>query len=195
MKLHRPLLLSLPLLLAGCSSLPHVSWSSLSPFHWFGSSRTVSDRGVGEIGASTALNQSALDKALDGDYRLRSGMETRQGAIVTFFQALKGDELRLTISGSGSRVERVEVTDPDIKSEWGVGIGSRFSDTYTKAFNSCHKGTGSDRDAVVCQAAQSSHVSYVYTGMWHGPEELMPSDDSLHSWQVSKIVWQSASAQ
>ncbi|PYB26125.1 DUF1131 family protein, partial [Serratia marcescens] len=37
----RPLLLGLPLLLTGCSSMSNFSWSSLSPFNWFGSSLGV----------------------------------------------------------------------------------------------------------------------------------------------------------
>ena len=50
----RPLLLGLPLLLTGCSSMSNFSWSSLSPFNWFGSSLEVGAKGVGELGISGA---------------------------------------------------------------------------------------------------------------------------------------------
>ncbi|GAB7194830.1 hypothetical protein OS11_11010 [Dickeya oryzae] len=99
----RPLFLAFPLLLAGCSTLSGFSWSSLSPFNWFGHRLTVSDAGVGDINASTPMLDSALDKALDGDYRLRGGMETRNGKLVSIYEALKDDSVRLEISGAPKR--------------------------------------------------------------------------------------------
>ncbi|WP_413737662.1 RpoE-regulated lipoprotein [Sodalis sp. RH21] len=190
MKQLRPLVIGLPILLAGCSTLSHFSWSSLSPLNWFGSEAAVSDAGVGKVTAATPLNQEALEQALGGGYRLRSGMETQNGGIVAFYQALKDDQIKMTFYGpAAGKVQRVDVTDKDVASAWGVKIGTGFSDLYGKAFGACQRGTGDDREAVVCAAPQSAHVSYVFTGIWHGPEALMPADDTLKSWQVSKIVW------
>ncbi|KAB2509498.1 DUF1131 family protein, partial [Enterobacter hormaechei] len=28
-----------------------------------------------------------------------------------------------------------------------------------------------------------------FSGTWNGPEGLMPSDDTLKKWKVSKIIW------
>lgn len=42
---------------------------------------------------------------------------------------------------------------------------------------------------VECQAEGSQHISYAFTGHWSGPDELMPSDDTLKNWKVSKIIW------
>jgi hypothetical protein len=195
MKQLRPLLIGLPLLLAGCSSVG-FSWSSLSPFHWFGGSNIqVTDTGVGGINAATPLNHDALDKALDGNYLLRNGMETRNGGIVSFYQGVKNNEVKLTVYGSAAgRVARVDVTDKAIATQWGVSIGTGFSELYSKAFGACSRGTDEDRDTVVCSAAQSPHVSYVFSGIWHGPDELMPSDDALKNWQISKIIWQADTA-
>lgn len=194
MKQLRPLLIGLPILLAGCSS-SGFSWSSLSPFNWFGGDITVTDQGVGGITAATPLNEQALDKALNGDYRLRNGMETENGGIVSFYQALKDNEVKLTAYGASSgRVGRVEVMDKNIASAWGVKMGTVFSSLYSKAYGACHKGTGEDRDAVVCAAPQSAHVDYVFTGDWSGPESLMPADDTLKNWHVGKIVWRADAA-
>ncbi|WP_413723386.1 RpoE-regulated lipoprotein [Sodalis sp. RH24] len=193
MKQLRPLIIGLPILLAGCSTLSNFSWSSLSPFNWFGSSATVGDTGVGNVTAATPLEHEALDKALNGNYRLRGGMETRSGGIVAFYQALKDDRIKMTFYGpQAGKVERVEVTDSDIASAWGVKIGTPFSSLYDKAFGACARGAGEDQ--VVCAAPQSRHVSYVFSGTWHGPDELMPADDTLKSWRVSKIVWHANSA-
>jgi hypothetical protein len=193
----RPLLLTLPLLLTGCSTLSNFSWSSLSPFNWFGgSSIEVTDSGVGGINASTPLNQDALEKALDGNYRLRSGMATNDGKIVSFYQAMTDKEVKLVITGQEKgTVQRVDVLDKNIGSEWGVKIGAPFSDLYTKAFGSCEKAQGDDADGVECKAPQSQRVSYIFSGIWHGPEGLMPSDDALKDWKVTKIVWRANASQ
>jgi hypothetical protein len=162
----------------------------MNPMNWFSSSLKVTDQGVGKVTASTPLTEDAIKDALDGDYRLRSGMSMNDGKMLAFYQAMDGKEVKMTLSGEPKgRVQRIDVTDPKVESEWGVKVGTPFSDLYTKAFESCVKGTGDDAQSVVCKAPQSQHVSYVFSGIWHGPEELMPSDDSLKEWKVSKIVW------
>lgn len=191
----RPMLLALPLILTGCSSMSHmsmpsVSWSSFNPLNWFGSSLTVSDKGVGEITASTPLTEEAIKDALDGDYTLRSGMSMSNGKMLSFYQAMSDKEVKMSISGApkGS-VQRVDVVDAKVESEWGVKIGTPFSGLYTKAFDVCVKGEGDDAQNIECKAPQSTHVSYVFSGIWHGPDSLMPADDSLKDWKVSKIIW------
>ncbi|PWC20444.1 RpoE-regulated lipoprotein [Brenneria roseae subsp. roseae] len=186
----RPLLLGLPLLLTGCGTLANFSWSSLSPFNWFGSALQVSDAGVGGINAGTPLSEAALQKALNGGYQLRSGMGTSDGQLVAFYQALDGKDVKLVISGKPrSSVQKVEVMDSAINSAWGVKLGDTFASSYSKAFGSCQLGQGDDAQSVECVAPQSKHVSYLFSGEWSGPEGLMPSDDILQGWRVSKIVW------
>jgi len=191
----RPMLLALPLILTGCSSMSHmsmpsVSWSSFNPLNWFGSSLTVSDNGVGDITASTPLTEEAIKDALDGDYTLRSGMSMSGGKMLSFYQAMNDKDVKMSISGEPKgNVQRVDVVDSKVESEWGVKIGTSFSDLYTKAFDVCVKGEGDDAQSIECKAPQSTHVTYVFSGIWHGPDSLMPSDDSLKDWKVSKIIW------
>ncbi|CNH55126.1 RpoE-regulated lipoprotein [Yersinia aldovae] len=191
----RLVLLSTPLLLAGCSTMSGFSWSSLSPLNWFGSSSMqVTDQGVGGITANTPLIENDIKAGLKGDYRLRSGMATNDGKLVSFYQAMKEDQIKLVISGQPKgTVERIDVMDKAIPSQWGVTIGTPFSELYKKAFGSCHKGSGDDASQIECAAPDSKHVSYLFDGNWHGPEGLMPSDDTLQSWKVSKIIWRAKS--
>lgn len=177
-------------LLTGCSALSHFSWSSLSPFNWFGCKIEVSDAGVGGLNGGTPLAQEPINQALNGNYRLRSGMGTTNGQITVFYQALEGNEIKLLISGKPkAQVNRVEVMDAKIASVWGVKIGDAFSAHYSKAFEVCQLAQGDDARRVECVESQSKHVSYLYSGDWNGPEGLMPSDDILQSWHVSKIIW------
>ncbi len=191
----RPLLLALPLMLTGCATMANMhapSWSSFNPLNWFGSSLEVTDRGVGKLTADTAMNESDVKEGLDGDYRLRSGMSMSDGKMRAFYQAMDGETIKIVVSGEPKgHVDRIEVADPEVKSQWGVKIGTPFSSLYSKAFDSCEKGLGDDAQNVECKAPNSQHVSYIFTGAWDGPDQLMPSDDALKSWKVSKIVWHS----
>ena len=170
MKSLRLMLCAMPLMLTGCSTMSSVNWSAANPWNWFGSSTKVSEQGVGELTASTPLQEQAIADALDGDYRLRSGMKT----------AINGDQ---------GTISRIDVLDSDIPADTGVKIGTPFSDLYSKAFGNCQKADSDDNRAVECKAEGSQHISYQFSGEWSGPEGLMPSDDTLKNWKVSKIIW------
>ena len=189
MKSLRLVLCALPLALTGCSTLSSINWSAAYPWNWFGSSTEVTEQGVGNITAATALNQDAIQDALSSDYRLRSGMKTENGNIVRYYEALKGDTLALVINGDKGTVNRIAVMDEDIPTASGVKVGTPFSDLYKQAFGNCTSVPSDDEVAVECKAEGSQHISYVFTGTWSGPEGLMPSDDTLKSWKVSKILW------
>ncbi|MBM7344097.1 RpoE-regulated lipoprotein [Pantoea coffeiphila] len=205
----RPALLIATVLLAGCAGSGSQtgsasqstwwnpvswSWSGLNPVNWFGSSLQIAEQGVGGVNGSTPLQQKAIEDGLKGQYTLRNGMRMVDGSVVSFWQALDDSkQVEMELSGR-TTVNRVEVMDKDVATDSGVKIGTRFSDLYSKAFESCKKGTGADRDGVECRAPNSQHISYVFSGDWRGPEGLMPSDDTLKNWTVSKIIWHSQNA-
>ncbi|CAH5998918.1 TPA: RpoE-regulated lipoprotein [Citrobacter koseri] len=189
MKSLRLILCAMPLVLSGCSTLSSVNWSAANPWNWFGSSTEVTEQGVGTLTASTPLDEKAITDALDGDYRLRSGMKTQNGNVVRFFEVMKEDKVALVINGDQGTISRIDVLDSDIPSQAGVEIGTPFSDLYSKAFGNCQKATGDDSASVECKAQDSQHISYLFSGEWNGPEGLMPPDDTLKNWKVSKIIW------
>ncbi|ATM19995.1 TPA: RpoE-regulated lipoprotein [Raoultella ornithinolytica] len=189
MKSLRLLLCALPLALTGCSTMSAVNWSAAYPWNWFGSSMEVTEQGVGKLTATTPLNEQAISDALGGSYRLRSGMKAANGNIVRYFEALKDDKVAMTINGDGGTINRIEVRDSEIKTDRGVQVGTPFSELYSKAFGHCQKGANDNGAVVECLADGSQHISYAFTGHWNGPEELMPSDDTLKNWKVSKIIW------
>ncbi|WP_434639390.1 RpoE-regulated lipoprotein [Klebsiella sp. I138] len=189
MKSLRLLLCAVPLALTGCSTLSAVNWSAAYPWNWFGSSMEVTEQGVGNLTAATPLNEQAISDALGGSYRLRSGMKTANGNIVRYFEALKDDNVAMTINGDAGTINRIEVRDSEIKTDRGVKVGTPFSELYSKAFGNCQKGASDNGAVVECKADGSQHISYAFTGHWNGPEELMPSDDTLKNWKISKIIW------
>ncbi|WP_044329348.1 DUF1131 family protein, partial [Citrobacter amalonaticus] len=111
MKSLRVVLCAMPLVLTGCSTLSSVNWSAANPWNWFGSSTEVTEQGVGALTASTPLNEQAIADALDGDYRLRSGMKTENGNVVRFFEAMNGDKVAMVIHGEQGNISRIDVLD------------------------------------------------------------------------------------
>ncbi|HFZ8995739.1 TPA: RpoE-regulated lipoprotein [Citrobacter freundii] len=189
MKSLRLTLCALPLALTGCSMLSSVNWSAANPWNWFGSSTEVTEQGVGALTGATPLEENAIADALDGDYRLRSGMKTANGDVVRFFEAMKDTKVAMVINGEQGTVSRIDVLDGDISSQAGVTIGTPFSDLYSKAFGNCVPASEEENNAVECKAAGSQHISYLFSGEWSGPDGLMPSDDTLKNWTVRKIIW------
>ncbi|AOM42762.1 RpoE-regulated lipoprotein [Xenorhabdus hominickii] len=179
------------LLLTACAGNTEFSWSSLSPFQWLGSSLSMSAQGIGGINQQTDMTQAAIEQGLAGKYRLRNGMEMQNGKLISVIQGMKDDQVKLEFHGLvNGKVNRIDVLDEDIKTVWGAKIGTSFSELYGKAFGACHRSHDfTIQPSVSCIAPQSQHVSYVFTGIWDGPEGLMPSDDILKNWKISRIIW------
>ncbi|EPT8871708.1 RpoE-regulated lipoprotein [Cronobacter dublinensis] len=188
-----PLLLcGTSLLLGGCSTLSSVNWSAAAPWHWFdwwGSSLEVTEKGVGDINADTPLQEAAISEALGDDYRLRSGMRAEGSNIVRYFEAMKENQLALVVDGENGKVSRIDVLDKAIPADSGVAIGTPFGDLFKQAQGACQKASTPDDGAVECKAPGSEHISYVFSGDWRGPQELMPPDDTLKGWTLKKIIW------
>lgn len=195
-------LLAAAALLSGCASSHSSSdsavtwynpvsyhWSAALPWNWFSSSLHISEQGVGKVGSQTPMTESAISDGLQGNYKLRQGMRSENGEVVTFWQALSDGKVQMTLSGQ-QNVERIAVTDSSVSVQDGPQIGDAFSKTFSQAFNQCRPAAGSGTRDVECRAPGSQHISYVYRGEWHGPEGLMPSDDILKQWKLRQINWQ-----
>ncbi|EOD6326969.1 RpoE-regulated lipoprotein [Providencia stuartii] len=189
-KLSQIAALSGVFLLSGCAGSGGF-WSSLSPMNWFSSPITAKAAGVGEISGFTPMQADIIKERLDNRYTIRSGMQTEQGEIVTVFQGIDDETVKIEVIGpEKGYVSRIIVDDPDIKTEWGTKIGSSFSGIYEKAFGACKMAEPiNNQPTVECVAPQTSHIIYRFNGKWQGPEGLMPPDDELKSWTVSQIIW------
>ncbi|MGL5169192.1 MAG: RpoE-regulated lipoprotein [Edwardsiella tarda] len=185
----RLLIVALPLLLSGCASMPSLSWSSLSPFNWFGSTLEMRADGIGGIDATTPMQQEAIDQGLAGQYRLRSGMGIEGERMTRFYQAMADGQVILTLRGE-TRVEQITLDSATIATAWGTRVGMPFSALYASAYEGeCQRVPASEGVTVQCQAPQSKRVSYRFHGQWNGPAGLMPPNDVLSAWPVSQIIW------
>lgn len=173
------------IVLSGCSTM-----SRMAPWNWFGSDITVSEQGVGGLSDNTPMTEEAISQGLNGDYRLARGMRMVNGQPASYYEALKDNNTALTITGESGHISRIDVLDSDIETAEGVRIGTPFTSLYSKAFGVCRPIDASDVRWVSCNAPGSKHVSYEFSGQWNGPQGLMPPDDTLTHWTLTKIVWQ-----
>ncbi|MDD9339249.1 MULTISPECIES: RpoE-regulated lipoprotein [Providencia] len=186
-KVFRVALLGGTILLSGCAGM-----SVFSPSTWFSSPLVVSAAGVGEITSMTPMQMDVVNQQLDSRYKIRSGMQMENGDVVTIFQGIDDEQVKIEVIGpENGYAAKIIVSDPNIVTQWGSGIGTSFADLYDKAFGACKLGERiNDLPTVECVASQSPNVTYRFNGKWHGPENIMPSDDQLKEWQVSQIIWQ-----
>ncbi|MGC6745157.1 DUF1131 family protein [Escherichia coli] len=75
---------------------------------------------MGELTASTPLQEQAIADALDGDYRLRSGNENRERQRGALFEVMKDDNVAMVINGDQGTISRIDVLDSDIPADTGV---------------------------------------------------------------------------
>ncbi|MDR0806500.1 MAG: RpoE-regulated lipoprotein [Enterobacteriaceae bacterium] len=191
----RVILLLAPFLLTGCSTVSNIPWAKMSPTNWFGSNLELKNSGLNGISGNTPLEEKTLDNKLDGDYRLRKGTAMSGGQITSFYEAMDDDEVAVAIYGnSRNRVERIEIMDKSIKTPAGTHVGTEFSDLYKKAFDVCEVGTDDNSGSVLCRSPEGRRITYVFSGEWLGPAKIMPSDDKLQEWKISKMIWQAGNA-
>lgn len=126
-KFWLPLCLSTSvLLLSGCSSMGGMSFSALNPMNWFSNETlTVSANGLGNITASTAVTEQAIEKELGSRFHYRQGMEMQQGNIIVIVQALEDEKVQVAFYGQEKgTVDKITVSDPNAKTAWGTTIGT-----------------------------------------------------------------------
>ncbi|AXF76687.1 RpoE-regulated lipoprotein [Erwinia tracheiphila] len=203
MKSVRPIVMAAALMMAGCASSGasqgeksqtgwwnslSCSWFAAAPWNWFGSSLQVTEQGVGKLDGSTPMTADAISAGLKDKYKLRKGMRSEKGNVVSFFQGIEDGNVRVEVNGNAT-VNRIEIADPAVCMSEGKKIGTPFRELYNKAFGACQKGTGNNSDGVECKAPGSQHISYLFSGEWHGPDGLLPADETLKKWTISKIIW------
>lgn len=173
-------------LLAGCTLFSGIF---STPVSHKAPDADISDTGVDGLTASTAMTVNVIDSTLQHHYQLLDGMQMQNGKLVKFIEARKNGKPALQISGTDRGITRVIVLDPALKTDTGVKIGTTFSSIYPSAYNVCHKNDDSFAKDIICQAPGSQRLTYYFTGEWQGPDILLPANDILKTWMVSKIVW------
>lgn len=152
--------------------------------------RVLTEKGFLGLNGETQLSKNAVSNVLDDKYHLISGVSMKNKEIQKVIQARQNDKLKLNFyANAEGKLVSIESFDPKIKTKQ-LAIGSKFSKLYQKAFNHCQLGFVDEQHTEVeCLDPKEKNIRYTFTGQWKGPSNLIPSDDQLKSWTVSKITW------
>lgn len=179
----------LSLLLTGCSSW----WSSNSIIdndgRWI-----ISDAGVGPITAETQFKQSELQKAFGDNYKVISGMEINSKKLSHFYNinTLENNNTIMKIIGNTKdNIEQIETASDQVIHQ-NIHIGSYFHQLYRQAITgNCRQITNEEAGAIICDSPKSKHVHYIFKGQSDNFDSLLPPNDELMDWKITKIIWQS----
>lgn len=101
------------------------------------------------------------------------------------------DKVKLVIIGQPNkgRVQQVEIMDQDVLTIWSGKLGTPFSKMYSKKFDAYKLATDEDAGRMACIAEQNKYITYIFSDKWAGSQEIIPPDDTLKNWAISKIIW------
>lgn len=179
--------LCLPLLLVGCSSW----WGSNSVIdnegRWI-----ISDAGVGPITAKTQFKQSELQKAFGDNFKVIEGMEINSKKLSHFFNinTLDNNNTIMKIIGeTKGNIEQIE-TQSDQVTHQNIHVGSYFHQLYKQAITgNCRKINNEEAGVVLCDSPKSKHIHYIFNGQSDDFDSLLPPNDELMDWKITKIIW------
>ena len=153
---------------------------------------TLDEDGLGGITASTPFDIPVLHKIVPGVVFERADQQTEDGTRTVIRATRRGRTGFALYSDGRGRVATIEVVSRRV----GNRLGPRVSDTYqltriNDQIGSCWPGTEALSGTVVCEAAQTGRISYVFSGRWNGPDGRLPPTAVLDHWTISQMIWRS----
>lgn len=156
-----------------------------------GTGLEISETGLGGINASTPFNQNVIQKLLPG-YTVKIKKEEGEAGIyrvMTISQKNKTVAMINPVEG-GTRIFNIRVRSNQITNALGPKIGADFKSIFgSKVGNACTPGEEEFSGMVLCPAPQSSHLSYLFSGKYDGPDGELPPMPQLKSFTVAEIIW------
>lgn len=152
---------------------------------------TISDKGLGEITATTKFDKKEIQGHLSG-YVVKSDTSSTEGEEFPVLLVLDHESVLATINPTEDekKIFSIRVTSNKIGNVLGPKIGMKFGDIYGSTVpKSCSAGMEELSGTVICQAPKSEHIFYIFDGKSDGPDGEIPNIAALINFQISEIVW------
>ena len=184
------------------TSQPNISWAAIVAISALCGSPAMSQTetnlnlgvdGVGTIAAS-AFDLPSL-RANHREFQWEQAERMSESGLQPTMVAHRGSAPVMTVVGNGyGRISHIEVVDP----QFGNWLGPRISDPYQALrhhlqLGACEAGTEQHSGRVLCEAAETSRVTYVFSGRWNGPDGQLPPEPVLENWTMSEMIWNAQS--
>lgn len=144
------------------------------------------------IKKDTPIDRELINDVLKHQYTIFSGvyLNEESGDVNVAFDAVKEDKVAfsfyLNLQGT---LNYLEATDKDLTVLPDIKITTPFNKIYSDALSGECKVTDRINNDVICPAPGNANIYLVFSGEWSGPSSLIPSNDKLKDWVVTKIIW------
>ncbi|QFT78520.1 DUF1131 family protein [Erythrobacter sp. THAF29] len=146
--------------------------------------------GLGEIDASTPFDTQTLrtiERSIDWRPIRRT---TESGYQEVIIGTRRGRKLVTLISDGRGRIAAIEIHNSQISNWLGPRVGEAHRPLQQNLqLGSCRAGQETHSGSVICTAAETDRITYVFSGRWNGPDGRMPPDNALDGWTISHIIW------
>jgi hypothetical protein len=152
---------------------------------------TVSDKGLGEITATTKFDKKEIQGHLSG-YVVKSDTSSTEGEEFPVLLVFDHKSVLATINPTEDekKIFSIRVTSNKISNALGPKIGMTFASIYGGTVpESCSAGMEELSGTVICQDPKSEHILYIFNGKYDGPDGEIPNISVLINFKVSEIVW------
>jgi hypothetical protein len=152
---------------------------------------TVSDKGLGEITATTKFDKKEIQGHLSG-YVVKSDTSSTEGEEFPVLLVFDHKSVLATINPpeDEKKIFSIRVTSNKISNALGPKIGMTFASIYGGTVpESCSAGMEELSGTVICQDPKSEHILYIFNGKYDGPDGEIPNISVLINFKVSEIVW------
>lgn len=146
---------------------------------------TVSDDGLGPMGAATPFDEAALTALLPG-----FEVEASAAGDGRFIALRDGAPALEIFEGEHHRVGQILVTAPGIPTATGATVARSAGEVYTGGrMPNCVAGKGMWSGRAFCLSPRQKYVVLIFSGDWDGPPETVPPGEVLKTWTVEAILW------
>ncbi len=150
----------------------------------------LSDEGLGGITAATPFDIPTLRETVPSVVWTRDVRETEDGSKTVFLASSQGT-IVFSVHGDGrGRIARIEIDSPLVWNRLGPRVGDTFQSTReSEQLGTCWSGMEAQSGSVVCEAAQTERIGYLFSGRWNGPDGQIPPAFILNAWTISQVMW------
>lgn len=145
--------------------------------------------GVGALG--TADFDLASLRAIQPEFQWeKSELQTESGPQTTMVASRDRTSVMDVLGDGNGRVTQIEIVDPDIESWLGPKVGDLYQPLrHNLQLADCEAGTEHRSGDVLCKAAETARITYVFSGRWNGPDGQLPPETLLDHWPMSEMIW------
>ncbi|MBO9448217.1 DUF1131 family protein [Ruegeria sp. R14_0] len=146
--------------------------------------------GLGEITAATPFDVQTLNSVMPSHAWRLETQATEEGTQEVILTTMHGVPAVALIRNGRGGIGAIEVTSGQIGNWLGPRVGDAFGPLQENfQLAGCTPGSEARSGSVLCVAAETDVITYVFSGRWQGPDGQMPPPSVLNGWGMTQMIW------